>query len=43
VRMVRELRRGARRGRVTPDVMRVIREAFDEALAKIEAALGDKR
>jgi len=41
--MARELRRGARRGRMTPDVMRVIREAFDEAVTKIEAALAQKR
>src|SRR6185295_1771159 len=39
-RLMRAFRRGARRGHMSPDTMRSIREALDEALKKIEDALG---
>lgn len=39
-RMVKAFRKGARRGRLTPATMRRIRNALDEALEKIEDALG---
>jgi DNA-binding PadR family transcriptional regulator len=41
-RLAREFRRGAARGRMTPEVMRAIREALDEALAKIERVLASR-
>lgn len=41
-RLLRMFRRAARRGRMAPEVVRVVREALDEALRKIEAALDDR-
>jgi DNA-binding PadR family transcriptional regulator len=35
--LFRSLRRGARRGRLTPSVMKKLRAVLDEALAKVEA------
>jgi DNA-binding PadR family transcriptional regulator len=37
-RLLKTFRRGARRGRMTPEVMATIRVALDEALTKIERA-----
>jgi len=39
-RLMRAFRRGARRGHMSKETMRSIREALDEALRKIEDALG---
>ncbi len=41
-RLVRAFKRGARRGRLSPDAMRAIRNALDEAVRKIEDALDGK-
>jgi DNA-binding PadR family transcriptional regulator len=42
-RLLRMFRRAARRGRMAPEVVRVVREALDDALRKIEAALDERR
>lgn len=39
-RLVKAFRRGSRRGRLTPATLREVKAALDEALDKIEAALG---
>lgn len=42
-RLVKAFRRGSRRGRLNPATLRAIKAALDEALDKIEAALGANR
>ncbi len=41
-RLMKTLRKGARRGELTPETMRVVRQALEEALDKIEAAIGGR-
>ncbi len=42
-RLLRAFRRGARHGRMSPEVMRKIREALDEAVSRIEKAFETRR
>ena len=42
-RLVKAFRRGSRHGRLSPAALRAIKSALDEALDKIEAALGGDR
>jgi DNA-binding PadR family transcriptional regulator len=41
--LMKAFKRGAQRGRMTPEVMRAIRSALDEALTRIEEALNAPR
>ena len=41
--LVKAFKRGAQRGRMTPDALRAIRQALDEALSRIEDALNAPR
>jgi hypothetical protein len=42
-RVVRAFRRGARQGRLTPETVRTVRVALDDALHRIEEALNGSR
>jgi hypothetical protein len=42
-RLIKVFKQGARRGRMTPETVRAIRTALDEALHRIEDALNGPR